>query len=98
MKIDNKVSELLRTEHVAGTRGASTRPNVEPVAPVTRTDRVRISEAGRALAAAQEAAGAEGGLSAERVAGLRQRVQDGTYNSPAVADRIARRLVESGDL
>jgi anti-sigma28 factor (negative regulator of flagellin synthesis) len=97
MKIDNKVSELLRTEQVAGTRGASTRPTVEPVAPVTRTDRVRISEAGRALAA-QEAAGAEGGLSAERVSELRQRVQDGTYNSPAVADRIARRLVESGDL
>jgi anti-sigma28 factor (negative regulator of flagellin synthesis) len=96
MKVD-KISELLRMEQLSGARSASSKPNVESVPPVTRTDRVRISEAGRALAA-QAAEGAEGTLSPERLAQLRQRVQDGTYNSPAVADRIARRILESGDL
>lgn len=39
-----------------------------------------------------------GALSPERAAQLRQRTRDGTYNSLAVANEVARRLMASGDL
>ena len=37
-------------------------------------------------------------LTAEREAQIRQRVLDGTYNSPSFADELARRIIHSGDL
>lgn len=38
------------------------------------------------------------GIAADRLAELRRRVLGGVYDSPAVADEIARRLLQSGDL
>jgi anti-sigma28 factor (negative regulator of flagellin synthesis) len=95
MKIENQISQTSRAEPVGGARGAANRSIVEPTPPVTRTDRVRISDEGRMLAAQGNA---EGGLSAERLTQLRQRVADGTYGSAAVAELVARRIIESGDL
>lgn len=34
----------------------------------------------------------------ERIAELRQRVRSGTYNNRVVIERVARRILESGDL
>jgi hypothetical protein len=66
---------------------------VQPAA--ARSDEVQISDAGRALAARGNK---EAGLSPERTAQIRQRVLDGAYNSIAVVDEVARRILGSGDL
>lgn len=62
---------------------------------VDRSDKVQISDSGRALAARD---GATGALSAERVAEIRQKVLDGAYNSLQVVDEVAKRLLASNDL
>lgn len=38
------------------------------------------------------------GLSDERVREYRRRIEDGSYDSPAVAEEVARRMLESGDI
>lgn len=67
-----------------------------PAVGAERTDRVEISNAGRALAARDGSA--EASLSPERLAELRQRVLDGAYNSLEVVDEVARRILANGDL
>ncbi|HYD50996.1 MAG TPA: flagellar biosynthesis anti-sigma factor FlgM [Gemmatimonadaceae bacterium] len=62
-----------------------------------RSDRVEISDAGRALAA-RDGATESSELSPERIAQLRQRVLDGAYNSLEVVDEVARRILARGDL
>lgn len=37
-------------------------------------------------------------LSSEQVAEIRRRIRDGAYNTVEIADRVAQRLLESGDL
>jgi flagellar biosynthesis anti-sigma factor FlgM len=61
-----------------------------------RSDRVEISAEGRirAQAALQEGSG----LSQERLAEIRQRIEDGTYDTPDMAEQVARRILSSGDL
>lgn len=68
-----------------------------PVAAVAAKygDAVHISDAGRALAARGHA---DAGLTPVRTAQIRQRVLDGAYNSLAVVDDVARRILGSGDL
>ena len=107
MKIYNSGSEILRSGYAQGPRGAAeggTKPTapVQPVAPVGRTsDRVEISDAGRALAAREtdslEAKGRTE-LSPERVGQIRQRILEGAYNSVQVVDEVARRMLERGDI
>jgi hypothetical protein len=58
--------------------GASSSDRVRP-------DRVEISPDGRALAERAT-------MSAERLAEVRARIQTGHYDSPAVADAVARKL------
>jgi hypothetical protein len=62
-----------------------------------RSDKVQISNAGRALAA-RDGAAESSSLSPERIAELRQRVLDGAYNSLEVVDEVARRILAKGDL
>jgi anti-sigma28 factor (negative regulator of flagellin synthesis) len=64
------------------------------VAQAERADRVEISAEGRALAAQETS----GGLTAERVALYRGRIQNGTYDQPQVVDQIVRRMIQVGDL
>ena len=67
--------------------------------PASRSDRVQISDAGRALAAqaASDVPQSEG-LSPERVDQIRQRILKGAYNSTEVVDQVARRMLERGDI
>jgi hypothetical protein len=64
---------------------------------VDRSDRVSISDAGRALAARD--GGTESvGLDPARAARIRERVLNGAYDTLEVVDAVARRLLDSGDL
>lgn len=63
-----------------------------------RRDRVEISEEARALAAQLDGGQAATGLPPERIAEIQGKIQRGEYNSPAVAEHVARRLVDSGEL
>ncbi len=74
---------------------------VQRLSRVQPRDRVEISERGRALAARQELVAwlqAETGMSADAVAELLARVDEGAYNSPTIVREVARRLLQSGDL
>lgn len=61
-----------------------------------RTDQVGFSAEGLALA--EKARLAAGELSGERLESLRQRIAGGFYDDPAVAEEVALRLLDSGDL
>lgn len=64
------------------------------------SDRVEISEAGRAAAEKLTKAGATDAedLSAEQVEAIRARIDAGTYDSPEVQQEVARRILDSGEL
>ena len=65
-------------------------------APATgQRDVLDLSPAARALVARSED---EGSLSAERLLQVRQRILDGTYDSPVVLDAVASALRTSGDV
>ena len=106
MKINNAGSEILRSGYANAVRSAGTEGGskpaaaAQPTAAPVRSDKVQISDAGRALAArgpeSQEPARAD--LSPERVAELRQKVLEGAYNSVNVVEEIARRMLERGDI
>lgn len=67
-----------------------------PDAPVSgQRDVLDLSPAARALVARSDE---EGTLSAERLLQIRQRILDGTYDSPVVLDAVAAALRQSGDV
>jgi hypothetical protein len=63
-----------------------------------RSDKVEISDAGRALAARGTAAADESSLDPARAASIRGRILGGAYNTLDVVDAVARRILDSGDL
>lgn len=76
-------------------RAGATRPEQAGAnAPSRRTDSVSFSDAGRALAGETGKAA----LSAERVEEVRQRLLTGAYNSTQMAEQVARRILERGDI
>lgn len=99
MNIKSQLGNAIRPD------AASSAPVAKPekaavIAPVTQSvprqsDAVQISDAGRALAARD---GKASSLTPERTAQIRQRVLDGAYNSLAVIDQVASRILDSGDL
>lgn len=102
MKINSTPAETIRTEHIQGTRSTVGAEGgvqaTQPVAPVTRTDRVQISDAGRAMAAQMGEAQEAGALDPARAAEIRQRILTGAYNSVDMASDVARNILGSGDL
>ena len=62
-----------------------------------RSDKVSISDAGRALAA-RDGDTESVGLDPARAARIRERVLNGAYDTLEVVDAVARRLLDSGDL
>jgi negative regulator of flagellin synthesis FlgM len=72
-----------------------------PVAPapgaLERSDKVEISDAGRALAARGDKAD-PAGLDPARAAHIRGRILNGAYDTLEVVDAVARRLLDLGDL
>jgi hypothetical protein len=65
---------------------------------IDRTDKVEISDAGRALAARETDRTVQAGLDPIRASHIRHRVLSGAYDSLDVVDTVARRLLQSGDL
>ena len=65
---------------------------------VDRTDKVEISDAGRALAARETDRTVQAGLDPIRASHIRHRVLSGAYDTLDVVDTVARRLLQSGDL
>ena len=65
-----------------------------------RSDKVHISDAGRALAARKDdgAKAASSGLDPARAERIRGRILSGAYDTLEVVDAVARRLLDSGDL
>src|SRR5438067_736530 len=69
-----------------------------PVSPTSeKTDKVEISDAGRALAARDSGAAASS-VDPARAARIRGRILNGAYDTLEVVDAVARRLLDSGDL
>ena len=62
---------------------------------IDRSDKVSISDAGRALAARD---GGSDGVDSARSSQIRDRVLNGAYDTLEVVDAVARRLLNSGDL
>jgi negative regulator of flagellin synthesis FlgM len=74
-------------------------PSASPSTPSSsdRSDKVQISDAGRALAArGSDRAAAD--LDPARAASIRTRILSGAYDTVQVVDAVARRLLDSGDL
>jgi negative regulator of flagellin synthesis FlgM len=79
------------------------RAPLQPVGPapstLDRSDRVEISDAGRALAARdRDPAQQSTGLDPARAEQIRGRILSGAYDTLEVVDAVARRLLDSGDL
>jgi hypothetical protein len=86
-----------QTQDVSATdRSSAVRPTPAVQSSVDRSDKVQISDAGRALAARE--GDATSGLTPARAATIRGRVLSGAYDTLDVVDSVARRLMDSGDL
>ena len=99
MSIHKIGSDLIRPAGPNGSRRASTsskQADPEELRRIERADRVEISAEGQELAAQLVDEG--DGLMRSRSAVIRSRLEEGFYNDPMVAKRVAARLVASGDL
>jgi hypothetical protein len=86
-----------QTQDVSATdRSSAVKPTAAVQSTVDRSDKVQISDAGRALAARE--GDATSGLTPARAATIRGRVLSGAYDTLEVVDSVARRLIDSGDL
>jgi hypothetical protein len=101
MRINETNPEYLRSDQLKGVRGGAEggpKDAPQPTGPVTRTDKVQISDAGRALAAQAAPEDSSAELSPERAAEIRQRILQGAYDSLDVVDQVARRMLAQGDI
>jgi anti-sigma28 factor (negative regulator of flagellin synthesis) len=99
MKITGTTPQLIRPDAAKSAAGST--PSAAPAATPksgseSRSDSVQISAAGRALAGSVEKTGGEG-LTPARAAEIRQRILSGAYNSTAIVDQVARRILDQGD-
>jgi anti-sigma28 factor (negative regulator of flagellin synthesis) len=101
MKIQGSNPEQIRPGATRGlppdSNNASEANKPAPGAAAPRNDSVEISDAGRALAGGADAQRTSG-LSAERAAEIRTRILEGAYNSAAIVDKVARRILDQGDV
>lgn len=78
------------------------RDSVRAVSPtpssLDRSDKVQISDAGRALAARDGGSASASSLDPARADKIRGRVLSGAYDTLEVVDAVARRLLDTGDL
>lgn len=65
---------------------------------VRGSDRIDLSEEGRAAARDGVEAMPEGTLAVDRLMDVRRRVQARFYDAPDVVEQVARRIIERGDL
>jgi hypothetical protein len=89
--------DTTQTSQPAGVADGDAVRAVPPAsASVDRSDKVSISDAGRALAARD--GGSDTALDPARASQIRDRVLSGAYDTLEVVDAVARRLLKSGDL
>lgn len=93
-KIGSNLIRPLRSDGPTRTSVSSDGDSDEPKR-VERADRVEISDRGRELAAGSLDSAAEARTSTDTVRG---RIDSGFYNDPAVVEKVASRLISSGDL
>jgi anti-sigma28 factor (negative regulator of flagellin synthesis) len=96
MHINTRVSGAINT--VTPVDKAEARPQgaaADSTSAAPATDSVQISDAGRARAAGSDSVS---GLDPDRVAQIRQNILTGAYNSLDVVDKVASRILDSGDL
>ena len=104
MKVNGRNLEGIRPEQakpVPETTPASVgKQPAKPEVKSDRSDKVQISDAGRALAESLRPPAAENAmeLSPERVAEIRKRLLEGAYESVHVVDEVARRILGRGDV
>lgn len=107
MHIYPKNTGPLRPDTTRATQPADTsdRGPIQPVGPtpssLNRSDKVQISDAGRALAARADGtsdSASTSSLDPARASRIRQRVLSGAYDTLEVVDAVSRRLLDSGDL
>jgi hypothetical protein len=84
------------TQPVDGGERATVNPVVPTPSSSDRSDKVQISDAGRALAARGSDKAVN--LDPVRSADVRRRILSGAYDTVEVVDAVARRLLASGDL
>jgi negative regulator of flagellin synthesis FlgM len=102
MYIYPKSTGPIRPETAGNTADVSETADVRPSAPasapsaVDRSDKVEISDAGRALAARD--GDQPTALDPARAARIRGRILSGAYDTLEVVDAVSRRLLDSGDL
>ena len=77
-------------------RDSDVRPVSTGASANDRSDKVQISDAGRALAARD--GDSTSGLDPARASRIRGRILSGAYDTLEVVDAVARRLLDSGDL
>lgn len=91
-----RANELKRSN---GTGENRAKEKPEGTSPGARSDRVEISQEGRILSAkANEATEEAQGLSQDVLEEIQRRIEDGTYDSPEMAEEVARQILNSGDL
>ncbi len=79
-----------------GSASSKKKAGSEELVRVARADRIEISAEGRELAA--EAAENGSSVAESRNEAISSRVESGFYNDPAVVEKVADRLLASGDL
>lgn len=91
-------SKAARRTEEAGRGGEA----VAPVSPVVRpesADRVEISAEGQVRAREAGIVGSQvDPLDPRRLDAIRLRMQEGGYDAPGIAEEVARRIMDSGDL
>src|ERR1700712_1404985 len=92
----------LEPNQISQTNGVPDRGSIKPVAPAPssadRSDKVQISDAGRALSARTDdtqAASSSSGVDPARSDRIRGRILSGAYDTLDVVDTVARRLLDS---
>ena len=91
-----RANELKRSN---GAEPGKAREKDDSASSPVRSDRVEISQEGLVLSAnAQDGLEEADGLSRRVLEEIQKRVEDGTYDSPEVAEEVARQILNSGDL
>ena len=101
MNINSNTGSIIGLDGIVAPKVVDKTAKVSVVSPTSSSDSsssadtVQISDAGRARAARENVSS---GLDPQRAAQIRQRVLDGAYNSLDVVNKVAQRVLDSGDL
>jgi negative regulator of flagellin synthesis FlgM len=86
----------LQSSEASRSANAAARKESQPAAPAARSQGVEVSlsDDARSLAAARDAVANASDVREEKVAEIKKRVEDGTYNVPSSV--LARKLIDAG--